>query len=97
MIASTVDPSNEENWSVVAGGAVDVIVTAMDEEKNQSTENATLDEFLYRGIEYRARQTLSLTRGLRPGDKRGRQMKIGFVVKNKEQTRKTNQKQKEMK
>ena len=38
MIASTVDPSNEENWSVVAGGAVDVIVTAMDEEKNQSTE-----------------------------------------------------------
>ena len=28
MIASTVDPSNEENWSVVAGGVVDVIVTA---------------------------------------------------------------------
>jgi hypothetical protein len=27
MIASTVDPSNKENWSVVAGGVVDVIVT----------------------------------------------------------------------
>jgi hypothetical protein len=70
--------------------------------KRKINQPATfLDDSLHRGIEYRARQTLSLTRGLRAATKtqtmvlRGRQ--IGFVVKNKEQTRKTNQKQKEMK
>ncbi len=43
MIASTVDPSNEENWSVVAGGAVDVMSPPWDEEKNQLNETF-LDE-----------------------------------------------------
>jgi hypothetical protein len=61
--------------------------------------NATfLDDSLHRGIEYRARQTLSLTRvSGRQRHKLLRGRQIGFVVKNKEQTRKTNQKQKEMK